>query len=171
MFIGNKQIIWIIFALAVLIALATNFMVVEEGFVWQTESDSHSNVLEYINRQEKAKDKIEEIEDIVVKEEIIKQVLFEVPFLVQAPTGEWDDPRFQDACEEAAVIMAWHWILGDKELTTDQAQGEILDLVDWQIKRHGNYTDTSATSTAQLMKDYYGYGQVEAKEIKGFEEI
>ena len=60
--------------------------------------------------------------------------------------------------------MAWHWILGDEELSAEEARGEIVDFVDWQIKKHNNYVDTSATSTAQLMRDYYGYNQVEARE-------
>jgi len=94
-----------------------------------------------------------------------------VPFFAQAPFGEWDDPKQQDACEEAAVLIAWHWVEGDKEVDKLQAKQEILEMIEWEIRTQGNYIDTSATSTTQMMRDYFGYNRVETKEIKEIREI
>lgn len=35
-----------------------------------------------------------------------------VPFVVQAPDGDWKNPRYQDGCEEATVLMALWWAEG-----------------------------------------------------------
>ena len=39
-----------------------------------------------------------------------------VPFLVQAPFGNWKEPDFQNACEEASMIMAMGWAEGEKTI-------------------------------------------------------
>lgn len=84
-----------------------------------------------------------------------------VPFTVQAPFSEWSDPRFQDACEEASVLMAMKWLSGKTITSRAEAKSEILALVDWQIKNYQSYHDTSAEDTKErLFKKYYGYDKV-----------
>ncbi len=91
-----------------------------------------------------------------------------VPFTVQAPLREWSDSRFQDACEEASVIMAIKWAKGGK-ITNDTAgkkaiHNEIIKLAAYQQKNYKNYHDTSAQDTAdRLLKGYYGYTKWEVK--------
>lgn len=86
----------------------------------------------------------------------------DIPFTSQAPTGNWADDRFQNGCEEAAVLMAMRWVQGKKSLSKKQAKKGILTLVEYQKKNYGSAVDTSAQDTAdRLFKGYYGYTAVE----------
>ncbi len=87
----------------------------------------------------------------------------DAPFTVQAPFGEWVDPLFQNACEEASLVMAAYWISG-KPLTKEIAKREIVALSAFEKKWLGHSVDTSAEDTLKLFKDYYGIvsGEVHA---------
>lgn len=91
-----------------------------------------------------------------------ESILLDVPFIVQAPFGEWGNPVFQDACEEAALIIAMLW-LENKEFSKEQARDEIQKMSDFELEKYGEYRDRSASDTVQLMKDYFGYQNIEAK--------
>jgi len=78
-----------------------------------------------------------------------------VPFIVQAPTGNWDLP-YQEACEEAAIIMLHYYWQGN-DLATELADQEINNLVNWQNENRGDYKDTTIEQTAKIVEDYWGY--------------
>ena len=99
-----------------------------------------------------------------------KDILLDVPFIAQAPFGEWGNPVFQDACEEAAVLMVKYWLEG-KEITKQEAYDEIIALADFEEKNYGNFYDHSAKDTAQIMKDYIGYQNIEARNNIDVEDI
>ncbi len=82
-----------------------------------------------------------------------KKVLLDVPFTSQAPYANWKQP-YQDACEEAAVVMAAAW-RQNKPLTQKIADKMIRELVAYQIKTVGDYKDTNAEQTAKLARDFY----------------
>ncbi|MDO8582362.1 MAG: C39 family peptidase [bacterium] len=82
-----------------------------------------------------------------------KKVLLDVPFTSQAPYANWKEP-YQDACEEAAVVMAAAWVQ-KKPLTQKLADTMIRELVAYQIKIVGDYKDTNAEQTAKLAHDFY----------------
>lgn len=92
------------------------------------------------------------------KEALVKtRDINDIQFTSQAPFGEWNDPRQQDACEETVVIMAMFFVQ-DKEMDASAAKNEILNLSHWQEKEHGIFVDTSAQSTLDwLIKEYYDY--------------
>ncbi|MDD2766198.1 MAG: C39 family peptidase [Candidatus Moranbacteria bacterium] len=77
-----------------------------------------------------------------------------VPFTTQAPFGEWDDPVFQNGCEEAALVMAEYWLTG-KPLTKEIAKKEIIALSKFQKKTIGQSIDTSTEDTEKLLREYY----------------
>jgi hypothetical protein len=81
------------------------------------------------------------------------RVEISVPFLCQAPFANWDQP-WQDACEEAAIIMAVHWAKG-YPLEKEAGNEEILGLVRYQVKRWGGHHDLTAAKAAALMGEYY----------------
>jgi hypothetical protein len=84
-----------------------------------------------------------------------------VPFVAQAPLGEWSDPRQQDGCEEASVLMAVAWARGEG-LTTSQAKNDIVAMSDWQQARYGYYQDTGIVDTAErLVNEYVGFTNYE----------
>jgi hypothetical protein len=84
-----------------------------------------------------------------------------VPFLCQAPYANWDQP-WQDACEEAAIIMAIHYIRGGP-VDREAGNREILDLVDFQSRKYGGHFDLTAAQAARLIKDYYEFEKLEIK--------
>lgn len=85
----------------------------------------------------------------------------DIPFGSQAPFSNWDLP-YQEACEEAAVIMA-HYYYEGKKLTPKIMDEEILKLVDWQNKTFGYYEDTTAEEIARTLREYFGHKNVEVR--------
>lgn len=92
-----------------------------------------------------------------------KAILLPVPFLSQAPFREWKDPRQQDGCEEASVIMVMRWLKGEKEITKEAGKEEILAISHYTEQTYGEFRDTSAADTvAWIIRGYYNYaGEVE----------
>ncbi len=93
-----------------------------------------------------------------------KNVLLEVPFTSQAPFANWSDPRKQDGCEEASVIMAMAWAKGG-ELTSKKIDDEINLISKYEEEIYGNFHDTSAADTVErIIKGYYNYQNAKAVE-------
>lgn len=90
-----------------------------------------------------------------------QKVYLPVPFLCQAPYGNWDEP-WQDACEEAAVIMAINYIKG-YPVTRELGNQEILKLIDYQELNYGGHFDLTAEQTVRLIKDFYHYDKAEVR--------
>lgn len=94
---------------------------------------------------------------------ITKQyVLLDVPFTSQAPTGNWSDPRQQDGCEEASLLMAWFW-LSNTSLSGRDAEEKILDIAEFEKKNYNNYINTSPEDTTKLMREYFGHQKIAIK--------
>lgn len=91
-------------------------------------------------------------------------VILPVPFTVQAPQANWSAP-YQDACEEASMIMAAEYLKGGKKGKLDlvYANREILKLVQWQKKNRGFYESTTASEVVSILKDYYS---IQARVVK-----
>lgn len=102
-----------------------------------------------------------EKEDVLNNDERSDLINQEVLFSSQAPFGEWGDPRFQDACEEVSALMAVYWA-EDKILSPEIVKEKIIELADFQTKNHGNYIDTSAQDTVDIIfKEFFSYNKVE----------
>lgn len=95
-----------------------------------------------------------------------------VPFTPQAPFAQWDDPRQQDACEEAAILMAMKWAKGEKIENREAARAEILGLVKFQQEKYTEFRDTSAKDTLKrLVNDYYQYSKSGIKPVSTADDI
>lgn len=81
-------------------------------------------------------------------------VMLAAPFLVQAPHADWSQP-YQDACEEAAMIMLHEARVGTTTLTPDEVDERIRALVDFQTREAGDYKDTNAKETAAFAEEYF----------------
>ena len=82
------------------------------------------------------------------------EVFINVPFTSQAPYGDWADPRQQDGCEEASLLMAQYWLSGEW-LNKAIALKEILAAADWQEKNMGSDPSLSVDDTIKLARDYF----------------
>ena len=117
---------------------------------------------ENTNQEMDVVEEIEEEEIIEEKPKVIelpKEFDIDVPFTPQAPFAIWDETH-NDACEETALLMV-HKFWVQEPLNQKIAEKEILELVDFQNKNYGDFKNTDAQETAQLIKDFYGYKKVE----------
>jgi len=91
----------------------------------------------------------------------IKTINQNVPFTSQAPTGQWEDERQQDGCEEASALMAMYWVQG-KSLSSQEALTKILAISDYEQKTYGEYRDISLPDVRDwIFKDYFKNNNVE----------
>jgi hypothetical protein len=100
-----------------------------------------------------------------------QSVLFDVPFTSQAPFGNWDNQVFQQACEEASMLMAMLWVEGKEFISKEDANKAILEISDFEEKNYGYFEDTSAEDTAIIMKDYFSYNNIEVLYDIGSQDI
>jgi hypothetical protein len=99
-----------------------------------------------------------------------KSILLSVPFFSQAPFGEWSDLIFQNACEEASIIMAMHWV-NKTSVTLEQAKQEILTLTEFEDRTYGPAIDRATADAIKMFKDYYNYENVSLRSNIGAEDI
>lgn len=90
--------------------------------------------------------------------ELPETVMQEVPFTPQAPSGQWGDPVFQNACEEASLLMAAAWALSRTSLASkSEVEQEIRAISALAEKRFGDQAyDTSIDDTTVLYREYFG---------------
>lgn len=96
--------------------------------------------------------------------EIIKlpeEINLDVPFTTQAPYAKWDE-QHNESCEEAASLIVHYW-WQKKTFTKEIAEQELQKMVDFQKEKYGDYKDTNAQETAQLIKDLWGYKRVDVR--------
>lgn len=98
-----------------------------------------------------------------------KKAELSVPFLCQAPNGNWAQP-WQEACEEANIIMAMHWVNG-KPLDKKTGNDEIFDLVMWEIKNWKSHPELTAAQAVKLMRLYCKYDSARLYYKFGVEDI
>lgn len=84
-------------------------------------------------------------------------VLWPVPFVSQAPSGQWSDIVFQNACEEASMLMAVSWMRGEIRIERHQAEESIRKISELTQTRFGEGThDTSVEDTSRIFEELYG---------------
>jgi hypothetical protein len=96
-------------------------------------------------------------QNINTEEEVaVSKINLSVPFTSQAPTANWDQP-FQDACEEASILMVDYYY-NNKDLPTKEEVESILrDLVFWQQENWGGHNNLTVEKAAQLAELNFGY--------------
>lgn len=88
---------------------------------------------------------------------------YSVPFTSQAPTGDWDDQRQQDGCEEASAIMAMSWVQG-KSLSNQSALKQILSLADFEQTTYGEHRDVNLSDVKDwIFNNYFEHEGVEVR--------
>jgi len=88
-----------------------------------------------------------------VSEKLPDKILMEVPFTAQAPFKNWDEYH-EEACEEAALLMV-KYFSDSKKLSPEIAEKEIQAMIDFQLKKYGDYRDSAASQIVKLAEDFY----------------
>jgi len=87
------------------------------------------------------------------------QANIDVPFTTQSPYATWT-PQDEESCEEASILMVDAYYRGVQAITKDDAVKSLNAIVAYEMKAFGYFKDTSATTTAALVKGFYGYPDV-----------
>jgi hypothetical protein len=94
-----------------------------------------------------------------------------VPFTSQAPKQVWDMP-YQEACEEAAMLMVDAFYRGrTAKFTPDEADAAILKLIAYENIHYEGKADMTAAEVATFVKDYYGYKKVIVRELTSLDQV
>lgn len=102
-------------------------------------------------------------------EEIPEEFNLEMQFYPQAPFADWGMP-YQEACEEASVLIAMNYVRGEKmsRKAFDQA---LLKIVDFEMDHFGYFEHTTVKETADIVREYYDYDKVRIIENPTIEQI
>jgi hypothetical protein len=82
------------------------------------------------------------------------EVNWDVPFAVQAPNANWDYMH-EEACEEAAMLMAKRFFYGQKIAGADDAETGLQQIIEWEKEHLGFFESTTAEETAQVMQEMF----------------
>lgn len=97
-----------------------------------------------------------------VSVDLPKEMNLAVPFTSQAPEKNWDQP-WQDACEEAAVLMMEAYY-GNQKLSVLFAKDEILKMVKWEEEK--NWGRSIEIEKVQDLVQYYMPNILTSKNLK-----
>lgn len=84
----------------------------------------------------------------------------QVPFTPQAPLAQWSDPDFQNACEEASILMVQQWLAGESMTSPQETTQAIAAIISFEEAYDGISHDRSAPDTAKLFREYTGHQNV-----------
>ncbi len=93
-----------------------------------------------------------------------------VPFTSQAPTANWEQP-FQDACEEASVLMVDYYLDGKSIPSPGQVEEILIAMVDWQEVNLDGDIDMSINELAYFAENLLGYDDYDIVEDLTVEKI
>lgn len=161
----NKLTIKIFWIIALVVFLTAFFLFFPKK---SSDEGDYQALPDLVDEVETLDEIIEEEGDLLIneKEEVLPETvhkILDVPFIPQAPFAEWDNPIFQDGCEEASSLMVVYWARG-KGLDEQKAKEEIIAISNYQEERFGEYRDTSSYDTMErIIKGYFGYNFVEIK--------
>jgi hypothetical protein len=94
-----------------------------------------------------------------------KEFNLAVPFVLQAPTANWDAVH-NETCEEAAILTVHYYWTKVKKFTAAQVETQFSKMIKYENKKFGDFKDTTAKQTAQTIKEVYGYKKVEVLPMK-----
>lgn len=84
-----------------------------------------------------------------------KKIGQKVPFLVQAPSAQWDDEHYQDACEEASMLIANLWLKDQDAPSKSETEKMLEELFEAEKSFFGDSLDISATDTAKFFQEHF----------------
>lgn len=93
-----------------------------------------------------------------------------VPFMSQAPLGEWDELH-NEACEEASALMVKAFLEGEASISPEDAERRILDLAAYEERTLGSSLDTTAEQTVSFMRGHLGLASAKAVTISSLDDV
>lgn len=115
---------------------------------------------------------IEETEVPIATDKLPESFNLDIQFYSQAPQSDWGMP-YQEACEEASMILAYNYI-NLREMTVEEFDQALRDMVQWQIDTYGIHKDITIEELGIIAEKYLGFANFEVidnptvDQIKGF---
>ncbi|MBU0625635.1 C39 family peptidase [Patescibacteria group bacterium] len=97
-------------------------------------------------------------------------VNLKIPFMVQAPTQNWDTLH-GEACEEASAIMLAAYYNNEDEITIEEAESRIMDAVTFEAETYGYHLDTTAAETARTLREHFDISGARVVTLNSIEDI
>ncbi|MFH1284171.1 MAG: C39 family peptidase [Candidatus Peregrinibacteria bacterium] len=95
-----------------------------------------------------------------------EKAYLEVQFICQAPLETEENwTHHEESCEEAAALMAFDYETG-KSVTKEEANEEILSMIEWQKKYFGAHKDLYSDEMKEFLVNYYDLQDTEVTIIK-----
>lgn len=107
---------------------------------------------------------VENVEAVIPSEKLLT-----VPFVLQAPFGNWD-ALHEDACEEASILAIIHFFSGDKSVTKEIMESEIQELVAWETE-HGYGPSITLDDLGKIGQAFYKLSDYKVIPVETAEDI
>lgn len=142
-------------------------------FCWQYTKSEHmalpaaKNINDFISvnvsssTEEKiVESKIEEATSssqvVVPPTKLAQEINLAIPFTSQAPTQNWDQP-FQDACEEASLLMVDYYYQNKKLPDKSAVENILRQMVLWQEQNWGGHDNLAISKLAEFALINFNY--------------
>lgn len=89
------------------------------------------------------------------QQQIPSELNLEVPFTSQAPHANWDHTH-EEACEEAAILIASRYYRGQGFENADDAEQALQEIIAWEKENLGFFESTTAQETARVAREMLG---------------
>lgn len=96
----------------------------------------------------------EDVEGASAQGQQPNQTLLAVPYINEAPDGNWTGP-WKNACEEAAIVMVERFYAGQKEVGVEDAKAALRRLFAVQDARWGGNANSDAARTAEIVNSLH----------------
>lgn len=96
------------------------------------------------------------------------ELLIDVPFTSQAPLSVWDELH-EDACEEASLLMLWHW-KNKTAFSNTQVDQEIVRMVGYESER-GYGKSITLLELSEIASGHSKFSGIEVVPIQGVTDI
>ena len=113
-------------------------------------------IVEENNTEDVVEIEEEKIDEIIEPEPEPANVNLAIPFTSQAPSYNWDQP-FQDACEEASLLMIDYYYQNKDLPPPLQIEDILLDMIGWQEDNWDGHFNLSVDKVAEFADIYYDY--------------
>ncbi|MFA6993398.1 MAG: C39 family peptidase [Patescibacteria group bacterium] len=85
-------------------------------------------------------------------------------FSRQAPFGQWSNPFYEDACEEASLIMAQKFFQG-AALDESIMKVELDKVAPWELEKFGENLSVDTEEVAIMAREYFGLNAEVSAEV------
>lgn len=106
-----------------------------------------------------------EVVDVNLAASLPREFNLSVPFVLQAPTANWDAVH-NETCEEAAVLTVHYYWTKVKFFSAPQVETQYTKMIAYENKTFGDFKDTTAAQTAKMIKELYKYKRVDVLPMK-----